>query len=78
MPTPNEGETRKKYVSRCISYLFHHEGETDKSQAAAKCHGMYDQWLKRKRGKRTQAMGERDIDFRQDPRNNPLLEDDAE
>ncbi len=48
MPTPNTGETEQHFVSRCISYLFHTEGERDKAHATAKCHGIYSQWKKRK------------------------------
>lgn len=49
MPAVQEGETREHYISRCISYLFHNEGETDKAHAYAKCNGMYEQHLKNKR-----------------------------
>ncbi len=49
MPEPQTDESREHFVSRCISFLFNQEGERDRSHAAAKCHGMYDQWLKRKR-----------------------------
>jgi hypothetical protein len=77
MPTPREGESKKKFVSRCIAYLFDNEGETDRAHAAAKCYGMYDQWRKKHGGsKRTQAMGERDIDYRSNPQHNPLMDED--
>jgi len=49
MPTPKTNETEQEFVSRCISYLFHNEGERDKRHAAAKCFGIYRQWKKNKR-----------------------------
>jgi len=49
MPTPNAGESRQHFVSRCISYLFNREGVRDKGHAYKKCDGMYTQWLKDKR-----------------------------
>ena len=48
-PEPREGESEQSFVSRCISYLFHEEGEQDKAHATAKCYGIYRQW---KRGKK--------------------------
>ena len=47
MPAPNEDESKQHFVSRCIAYLFNREGETDKSHAAAKCHGIYEQAKKK-------------------------------
>ena len=49
MPTPTTGETEQHFVSRCISYLFHKEGEKDKAHAVAKCYGIYRQWKKEKK-----------------------------
>ena len=49
MPTPREDEDQQHFVSRCISYLFHKEGERDKQHAAAKCYGIYRQWKKGKK-----------------------------
>jgi len=51
MPTPNDGEERQHFISRCISYLFHKEGEKDKGHAWQKCNGIYEQWQKNKRKK---------------------------
>ncbi len=48
MPTPRTNETEQAFVSRCISYLFHKEGERDKAHATAKCYGIYRQWKKDK------------------------------
>lgn len=46
MPTPpQEGESSKAFISRCISYLIKNEGKT-KDQAAGQCYGM----LRQKRG----------------------------
>jgi hypothetical protein len=43
MPTPKKGESRKKFVGRCVPYVMQNEGVTDASHAAAKCHGIFDQ-----------------------------------
>ena len=49
MPSVNPGESREHYVSRCVAYIMHVEGERDASHAAAKCHGVYDQHLKKQK-----------------------------
>ena len=49
MPTPREGESEKDYVSRCIPVVLNEEGkEYGVDHAAAKCHGMYRQWKKKR------------------------------
>jgi len=48
MPIPNEGEDKQHFISRCISYLFHNEGEKDKAHATAKCYGIWRQHQKDK------------------------------
>lgn len=59
MPGVKEGESRKSYVKRCISYVMSKEGIKDASHAAAKCHGIYDQHKKKayKRYKKQQDKG---------------------
>lgn len=49
MPEIEENESRKRYVSRCMKYVIEKEG-LKKGHAYKKCNGMYDQYLKRKRG----------------------------
>lgn len=51
MPTPNTGETEQHFVSRCVPYVMHEEGDRDKAHAVAKCYGIYRQWKKEKRDK---------------------------
>ena len=48
MPKVNKNESRKSYVSRCVSYVMKNEGIKDVSHAAAKCHGIFDQHGKNK------------------------------
>lgn len=50
MPTPRPNETRSQFVSRCIAFVKDNEGITDNSHAAAKCHGIWEQHKKDKRG----------------------------
>ena len=45
MPKPKKGESKKKYVARCIPEVIG-EGKPPK-EAAGKCYGMYD-FYKRK------------------------------
>lgn len=52
MPSVKKGESRKSYVSRCTKYIMLHEGIKDPKHAAAKCHGLYDQYLRKKGGER--------------------------
>lgn len=46
MPMPKSGETRSKYIARCVRVVVA-EGK-DQKQAVAKCHGMWRQHHKRK------------------------------
>lgn len=48
MPDVRPGESRKHYVSRAIPIIMDEDGRSPR-QAAGKAHGMYDQYLKRKR-----------------------------
>lgn len=47
MPTPTKGETRKKFVSRCIPILKKEDPEISNEHAAGKCYGIYDNWKKK-------------------------------
>ena len=47
MPKVNPNESRKSFVGRCIPIVIK-EGATQ-AHAVAKCNGMYEQYLKRKR-----------------------------
>jgi hypothetical protein len=49
MPSVKKGENRKQYVKRCRKYLMLKEGIKDPDHATAKCHGLYDQYLKKKK-----------------------------
>lgn len=52
MPKPSKGETRSKFVSRCISHIRGKEGDkAPTSEVAGKCFGIYDHWKKKKGGK---------------------------
>ena len=48
MPKPRKGEKKKKFIPRCISYMYHKEPDTltskDKKskQAYAICNSLYD------------------------------------
>ena len=46
MPKPNEGESEKDYVARCIPIVLHEGTAKDGSQANAICHSMYKQHKK--------------------------------
>lgn len=41
MPTPQEGETRKDFVRRCIPIVIDEGTAEDGEQATAVCHSMY-------------------------------------
>ena len=41
IPTPSEGESQDKFISRCISTLSHHDPGKDKKQVIAIC---YSTW----------------------------------
>jgi hypothetical protein len=47
MPTPKKGESKSKFISRCVSYLYHNEGITDTDHAVAKCNGIWEQSKKK-------------------------------
>ena len=60
MPSVNPGESRQHYVSRCIPIVMHEGGaHHTPSQAAGKCHGMYDQHKKRSRKQKAKSKGAR-------------------
>lgn len=50
MPSPKSGESRRDFMKRCIPYVMG-EGAANTSHAAAKCHGIFDQWIKRRKQK---------------------------
>ena len=41
MPVPRSGETRKKFISRCIPIVLHEGTTDDPKQAAAICHSIW-------------------------------------
>jgi len=43
MPKPNAGESKSKFISRCISYVMENEGISDSKHAYAKCNGIWEQ-----------------------------------
>jgi hypothetical protein len=47
MPEPLKGETKEKYIPRCISYLVKEEGKPQK-QAIAICYSMWENKDKKK------------------------------
>ena len=55
MPTPKKKESKKKFIPRCISHMYHNEPDTltskDKKskQAYAICNSMYDKSKKESR-----------------------------
>lgn len=50
MPTPAKGESRSKFVSRCIAHIRRKEGsKAPTREVAGKCFGIYDH--KKKGGK---------------------------
>lgn len=54
MPKPKKGESKKKYVARCIPEVIG-EGKPPK-EAAGKCYGMYDFYKrKKKKGKKNES-----------------------
>lgn len=48
MPTPNEGESKKAYVSRCIGVRQNEHPDEDVKQSSAVCYSMWDQAKKKK------------------------------
>jgi len=62
MPVPQEGESRKDFVDRCIPYVIEEGTANDPIQAAAICHNIYDRKNKEEKmpvtshkGKETQS-----------------------
>lgn len=47
MPAVQKGESRKKYVSRCIPAVLKEGTAKDNKQAAAICHSMYSRHKKK-------------------------------
>lgn len=47
MPNPKKGESKDKFISRCISYVMNNEGITDTDHAYAKCNGIWNQSKKK-------------------------------
>jgi len=50
MPTPREGETRQKFIQRCIPQVIRDGTAEDGTQGAAVCHSI---WRQNKRGEAT-------------------------
>jgi len=42
MPSPKKGESRSKFVSRCISTIRHEGDKRPTREVAGQCFGMYD------------------------------------
>ena len=52
MPTPNKGESRNDFASRCISVVMKQEKRfpntpEGRKKAAGRCYGIYDNWKKK-------------------------------
>lgn len=47
MPTPAKGESRQKFVSRCIPIVKKENSDLTNEQAAGRCYGIYDNWKKK-------------------------------
>jgi hypothetical protein len=47
MPTPNAGESKSDYISRCIPYVIKEEGASQ-DQAVGKCYGLWKYFQKKK------------------------------
>jgi len=58
MPEINKGESRKDYVSRCISIVMGEGKAENAEQAAAICHSKYDDGKARERFPKTNKRGE--------------------
>jgi hypothetical protein len=50
MPTPREGETRQKFIQRCIPQVIRDGTAEDGTQGAAVCQSI---WRQNKRGEAT-------------------------
>lgn len=48
MPMPEEGESQKDFVSRCIPMVINEGAAKDSKQAAAMCFSMYKKKKKKK------------------------------
>ncbi len=46
MPTPTKGETKDKYIARCIRML-RREGMHEQKEILGKCYGMWDTYTKK-------------------------------
>jgi hypothetical protein len=42
MPKPSKGETRQKFVNRCVREMIREEDTKSQKHALGKCYGMYD------------------------------------
>ncbi len=51
MPAVKKGESKEKYLSRCIPVVMKEGGKGGQNHAIAKCEGMYKEAQKRKRAK---------------------------
>jgi hypothetical protein len=60
LPKPNEGETEKEFISRCMTFMsgegkYDLNDEKQKKQALAIC---YDRWRSRNESTRIKTFGE--------------------
>jgi hypothetical protein len=42
MPKPRKGETRQRFVNRCVPEVIREEDTQGQKHALGKCYGMYD------------------------------------
>ncbi|MBC8554917.1 MAG: S49 family peptidase [Candidatus Brocadiales bacterium] len=54
MPTPEKGEKKQAFISRCIKHLIDKEGK-DQDQAVAQCNSIWNQHQKNKGKKKSEA-----------------------
>ena len=43
MPTPNKGEKRSDYISRCVQELKREDSKRPMKECLGQCYGMWDQ-----------------------------------
>jgi len=48
MPTPRKGESKSKFVSRCIGVVKGENSKLTDKQASGRCYGIWDEHQKRK------------------------------
>lgn len=50
MPAPKDGEKKKDFIPRCISYVMKNENPKSRDHAYTKCKGIYEQHRKKNKG----------------------------